>query len=287
MTLARLLATLLAALLAATVANAATEEWPPNPELGDRIYQPTLGQPGKDVIWLPTPDALVVRMLTAAGVTKNDLVYDLGCGDGKIPIAAAKQFGARAVGIEYEADMAQLARRNVARAGVELSVKIITGDIFVEDFSAATVVTLYLLPELNLKLRPTILKMKPGTRVTSHQFHMGDWEPDEHFVVEGRDGYLWFVPANVAGEWTVKQDNGAESTLSLVQHNQKVAGTLTAGGKTQTLLSPSLRGTTLSFSFIDADNNLRAARFMVAGDSMRGEYSWWAGTRTLATARKR
>ena len=281
MTLARLLATILAAMLAATVAHALAEEWPPNPELGDRIYQPQLGQAGKDVIWLPTPDALVVRMLTAAAVTKDDLVYDLGCGDGKIPIAAAKQFGARAVGIEYEAEMAQLARRNVARAGVELSVKIITGDIFVEDFSTATVVTLYLLPELNLKLRPTILKMKPGTRVTSHQFHMGDWEPDEHFVIEGRDGYLWFVPANIAGEWTVKQDNGAESTISFVQHNQKISGTLTAGGKTQTLLGASLRGTTLSFSFVDADNNLRAARFLVVGDSMRGEYNWWGGTLSL------
>ena len=287
MTLARPLSTLLAALLAATMAHAFAEDWPPNPELGDRIYRPELGQPGKDVIWLPTPDALVVRMLTAAGVTKNDLVYDLGCGDGKIPIAAAKQFGAGAVGIEYEAEMAQLARRNVARAGVELSVKIITGDIFVEDFSRATVVTLYLLPELNLKLRPTILKMKPGTRVVSHQFPMGDWEPDEHFVVEGRDGYLWYVPASVAGEWTVKQDDGLESTVSLMQRHQKVAGTLTAGGKTQTLLGPSLRGNRLSFSFIDADNNLRAGRFLVAGDSMRGEYNWWGGTRTLATARKR
>ncbi|MBK8742642.1 MAG: methyltransferase domain-containing protein [Betaproteobacteria bacterium] len=287
MTLARLFATLLAALLAATAANALSEEWPPNQELGDRIYQPTLGQAGKDVIWLPTPDALVVRMLTAAAVTKDDLVYDLGCGDGKIPIAAAKQFGARAVGIEYEADMAQLARRNVARAGVESTVNIITGDIFVEDFTKATVVTLYLLPELNLKLRPTILKMKPGTRVVSHQFHMGDWEPDEHFVVEGRDGYLWYVPASVAGEWTVKQDDGLESTVSLMQRHQKVAGTLTAGGKTQTLLGPSLRGNRLSFSFVDADNNLRAGRFVVAGDSMRGEYNWWGGTRTLATARKR
>ena len=287
MILARPLATLLAALLATMPATAFAQIWGSDTELGDRIYQPTLGQPGKDVIWLPTPDALVVRMLTASEVTKDDLVYDLGSGDGKIPIAAAKQFRARAVGIEYNSDMAELARRNVARAGVESMVNIITGDIFVEDFSKATVITMYLLPELNQKLRPTILKMKPGTRVTSHQFHMGDWEPDEHFQVEGRDGYLWHVPASVAGEWTLEQDSGSESTLSLVQRYQKVAGTLTSGGKTQTLLGASLRGDKLAFSFVDAENNLRSARFTVAGNSMRGELGWGPASRTRATARKR
>ena len=126
-------------------------------------------------------------------------MYDLGAGDGKIPIAAAKQFGARAVGIEYNPDMAELARRNAKRAGVDDLVTIITGDIFKEDFSKATVVTMYLLPDLNLKLRPMILKMKPGTRVTSHQFHMGDWEPDETLTQEYRDAYVWIVPADVAG----------------------------------------------------------------------------------------
>jgi tRNA A58 N-methylase Trm61 len=129
-------------------------------------------------------------MLTAAKVTKDDLVYDLGSGDGKIPIAAAKQFGAHAVGIEYNADMAELARRNAKRAGVDNLVKIVTGDIFKEDFSKATVVTMYLLPELNLRLRPTILNMKPGTRVTSHQFTMGDWEADETAEIEYRTAYL-------------------------------------------------------------------------------------------------
>ena len=288
MLLARPSATLLATLLAAvTLATAFAQEWPPKQELGDQIYQPTLGQVGKDVIWLPTPDALVVRMLNAAEVTKDDIVYDLGAGDGKIPIAAAKQYRARAVGIEYNPDMAELARRNVGRAGVEASVKIITGDIFVEDFSKATVVTMYLLPELNQKLRPTILKMKPGTRVTSHQFNMGDWEPDEHFIVEGRDGFLWHVPASVAGEWMVKLDNGVESTVSFVQRYQKVSGTLTSGGKTQALLGPTLRGDKLSFSYVDAENNLRGGRFNVAGDSMRGEFSWWSGSRMLAIARKR
>ncbi|MEO8752661.1 MAG: class I SAM-dependent methyltransferase [Casimicrobiaceae bacterium] len=286
MILARPLATLLAALLASSFATAG-DEWRLGEQFGDRIYQPVLRQAGKDVVWLPTPDALVVRMLSAAEVTKNDLVYDLGAGEGRIPIAAARQFGARAVGIEYNADMAELARRNVARAGLESTVKIITGDIFEEDFSKATVVTMYLLPELNVKLRPTILKMKPGTRVAAHQFHMGDWEPDEHFQVEGRDGYLWYVPASVAGEWTLKQDNGLVSTFSLVQRYQKVAGTLTSGDTTQTLLGVSLRGDRLGFSFVDASNNVRSARFIVEGDSMRGELGWWAASRMYATARKR
>src|SRR5690349_4911585 len=172
------------------------------PEYGDDVYRPRLGQTGKDVIWIPTPDTLVTKMLTAAKVTKDDLVYDLGAGDGKIPIAAARDFGAKAVGIEYNPDMAELARRNAKRANVEQQVSIITGDIFVEDFSKATVVTMYLLPELNLKLRPIVLKMKPGTRVVSHAFHMGDWEPDEQLSEFGRDAFLWYVPARVEGTWT-------------------------------------------------------------------------------------
>ena len=174
----------------------------------DEVYQPTPGQAGKDVVWIPTPDALVTRMLEAVKTTKDDLVYDLGSGDGKIPIAAAKQYGAKAVGIEYNPEMAEFARRNVKRAGVENLVNIITGDIFVEDFSKATVVTMYLLPQLNVKLRPIILGMKPGTRVTSHQFDMGDWEPDQHLKVESRDAYVWIVPAAVGGEWVLKDEQG-------------------------------------------------------------------------------
>ena len=148
------------------------------------------------------------RMLEAVKATKDDLVYDLGAGDGKIPIAAAKEYGAKAVGIEYNPEMAEFARRNVKRAGVDNLVNIITGDIFVEDFSKATVVTMYLLPQLNVKLRPTILKMKPGTRVTSHQFDMGDWEPDQHLKIETRDAYVWIVPAAVGGEWALKDEGG-------------------------------------------------------------------------------
>jgi SAM-dependent methyltransferase len=278
-------ARLIVALAAATLATAVIAQ--PKPEYGDEIFQPSVGQAGKDVIWVPTPDALVTRMLTAAKVTKDDLVYDLGSGDGKIPIAAAKQFGAHAVGIEYNADMAELARRNAKRAGVDNLVKIVTGDIFKEDFSKATVVTMYLLPDLNLRLRPTILKMKPGTRVASHQFHMGDWEPDEKYSVEFRDAYLWYVPAQVEGSWTFKEDgNGAEGTVSLVQRYQRVGGTLTISGKSQPLLGVALRGDKLNFGFIDTDNTLRTARVTVAGNSFSGDLSGHGRSATV-TGRKR
>jgi len=142
-------------------------------------YEPVRGQAGKDVIWIPTPEPLVEKMLNAARVSSEDRVFDLGAGDGIIAITAAKKFGAQSVGIEYNPQMADFARRKVREAGMADKVRIITGDIFKEDFSSATVVTLYLLPDLNLRLRPILLGMKPGTRVVSHAFTMGDWEPEE------------------------------------------------------------------------------------------------------------
>src|SRR5262245_60415389 len=171
-------------------------------------YEPQVGQAGKDVIWVPTPDDVVDRMLRMAQVTKDDLVYDLGAGDGKIAIAAARNYGARSVGIEYNPDMAKHAQGNVVKAGVQDRSRIIQGDIFATDFSQATVITLYLLPALNLKLRPTILNMKPGTRVVSHSFTMDDWEPDETSSSDGRRAYFWMVPANVNGGWSA--DIGGE-----------------------------------------------------------------------------
>ena len=274
-----------ALLLALFVATTAMAQ--PKPEHGDEVYQPTVGQAGKDVIWVPTPDALVTKMLQAVKTTKDDLVFDLGSGDGKIPIAAAKEFGATAVGIEYNPDMAELARRNVKRAGVDGKVRIITGDIFKEDFSKATVVTMYLLPDLNLKLRPIILKMKPGTRVTSHQFHMGDWEADEKLNIEFRDAYVWYVPADVAGEWALKEESGGfEGVVTLAQRYQRVGGTITTGGKTQPLLSPTLTGDKLAFSFVDNENNLRTVKTTVSGATMSGDLSWF-GRSTNVSARRR
>ena len=252
----------------------------------DETYNPTPGQAGKDVVWVPTPDAMVVKMLESVKTTKDDIVYDLGSGDGKIPIAAAKEYGAKSIGIEYNPEMAEFARRNVKRAGVEPLVNIITGDIFIEDFSKATVVTMYLLPQLNVKLRPTLLAMKPGTRVTSHQFDMGDWEPDQSFKVESRDGYVWIVPAPVGGEWTIKDERDSLSgTLNLVQRYQRLGGTITVAGKAQPLLGAWMDGDKVGFSFIDSENNMQTARMSVAGSTMKGTLS--DARRTAVTATKR
>lgn len=227
-------------------------------DFGDDQYKPSMGQSGKDVIWIPTGNELVTKMLKIANVGPSDLVYDLGAGDGKIAIAAARDFGAQAVGIEYNPDMAALGQRNAERSGVANKVKIIQGDIFKEDFSKATVVTLYLLPELNYQLRPTILKMKPGTRVVSHAFDMGDWQPDAD-IDNPAKGYFWIVPANVAGEWVFNSfDSKGSTILKLSQKYQYVGGSITIGKKTQAILNPVLKGNTLQFSYVDHENNLRS-----------------------------
>ncbi len=194
---------------------------------GDDLYQPSVGQAGKDVIWVPTPDTLVKAMLTAAKVTPADFVVDLGCGDGRIPIAAAREFGARAHGIDYNGDMVALARRNAERAGLRGKVSFQRADIFETDFSTATVVTLYLLPNLNLKLRPTLLAMKPGTRVVSNAFDMGDWEADEVVRTDEATGYLWIVPAQVSGRWAFEIGNDRFAS-NLAQTYQMVSA---QGGK--------------------------------------------------------
>lgn len=213
-------------------------------KLGDDQYRPSVGQAGKDVIWVPTPESLVKALLTAARVTKDDYVVDLGSGDGRFPIAAARDFGARAHGIDYNGDMVALARRNAERAGVRTRVTFQRGDIFQSDFSSATVITLYLLPNLNLKLRPTILAMKPGTRVVSHAFDMGDWEPDETIRTDEATGYLWIVPANLAGRWAFEVGN-QRFTATISQTYQK----LTARGGP--LNGGRVRGREVTFTLAD------------------------------------
>jgi len=261
---------------------AAAQEFP---KYGDDIYRPRLRQPGKDVMWLPTPDAMVTRMLEAAKVTKGDVVYDLGAGEGRIPIAAARQFGASAVGIEYDPALAALARRNAERAGVADTAKIVTGDIFKEDFSKATVVTMYLLPDLNFQLRPQLLAMKPGTRVVSHMWDMGEWEPDEEFVAAGSEAFLWIVPAKVAGRWTLRDEGGWEAEASITQKFQRIGGTLTVRGKSQPLLGAYVNGTTLGFTFEDSDGAIRSVRVQVSGDRLAGQLRF-AGNLTALTGRK-
>jgi len=242
-------------------------------QTGDSLYQPDVGQSGKDVIWVPTNDGLVKMLLDIANVKPSDVVYDLGAGDGKIAIAAARDYGARAVGIEYNPDMAALAQRNADRSGVAEKVKIINGDIFIEDFSEATVVTLYLLPNLNLKLRPTLLAMKPGTRVVSNSFNMGDWEPDQRLGSDYTIGYYWVVPANVGGTWQLNGEELRDAQMTLEQKFQNVGGTLTVRGKTQPILSAKLSGDNLSIRFLNEVGHHRTAQLKVAGDRMVGQVS--------------
>ena len=153
-----------------------------------------------DVIFVATPPDVVTAMLELAEVTPSDLVLDLGSGDGRIAIAAAKQFGARGVGVEIDAELIEEARENARQAGVGDRVRFLQEDLFQAELSEATVVTLYLLPPLNLKLRPRLFQnLKPGTRVVSHAFDMGDWKPDRERTVDGRTVYFWVIPANAKG----------------------------------------------------------------------------------------
>jgi SAM-dependent methyltransferase len=255
------------------------------PKYGDEIYQPRLRQHGKDVMWIPTPDAMVTRMLEAAKTTRFDTVYDLGAGEGRIPIAAAKQFGARAVGIEYDPKLAALAKRNAERAGVADKVTIVQGDIFKEDFTRATVVTLYLLPDLNYQLRPQLLAMKPGTRVVSHMWDMGEWEPDEAFNVEGSEAFLWIVPARAAGRWALRDDKSWEAEIAVTQHFQRIGGTITIRGKAQPILGAYVSGPIMGFTFVDSDGGIRSVRAQIDGDRIAGQLRF-VGNITLLSGRK-
>jgi hypothetical protein len=240
-------------------------------------YKPKVGQEGKDVIWVPTPEGLIDKMLAAAKVNDKDTLFDLGAGDGIIAITAARKYGAKSVGIEYNPDMAQFARRKVAEAGLTDKVKIITGDIFQEDFSSATVITLYLMPHLNLKLRPILLKMKPGTRVVSNTFTMGEWEPDETVFDQHWKGYFWVVPAQIEGAWVMTGMEGGPLRLNISQSFQNIGGTLTRGGQTLTLLGAKLRGDEVKFQFVTPDRKVHAFSGRLEGRRLTGtvvaEYS--------------
>ncbi len=233
-------------LLAAAVAPA-----PPGSRAECEAAHPLAwGRAGKDVVWVPTPDAVVHAMLTMAQVTPQDLVVDLGAGDGRIAIAAAKPpFGARSVGIEYDPDLARFAGCLVQAEGVADKVRIVEGDIFKEDLGRATVVTTYLLPHLNLCVRHRLLAMEPGTRVASHQFPMADWEPDESAEIQGRNVYLWVVPARVDGVWDFEDSDGKRFTIELRQKFGKLAGEITRGRVREPLLSAAVRGRDLRLTF--------------------------------------
>jgi SAM-dependent methyltransferase len=234
-------------------------------------FEPQVGQAGKDVIWVPTPDDVVDRMLTMAQVTPNDFVIDLGSGDGKIAILAARKFGARALGIEYNPDMVKLSQSNAQAAGVAGKASFRNADIFASDFSQASVITMYLLPGLNMKLRPQILSMRPGTRVVSHSFTMEDWEADEISTVDGRRAYFWVVPANVMGSWTL-ESNGQKTDLTLEQTFQKINGTVALGGMQAGLREGRMRGPHISFAYVDQAGVRREFSGEVNGRQMQGSF---------------
>jgi SAM-dependent methyltransferase len=228
--------------LAAPLAQTAT---PQAPATG--TYEPQVGQEGKDVIWVPTAQTLVDRMLEMGEVTSDDYVVDLGSGDGRTVISVAK-LGARGHGIEYNPDLVTLSKQNAEAAGVADRATFTQADIFESDFSDADVITLFLLPELNVRLRPTLLDMKPGTRVVSNSFNMGDWTPDDSVEVAGDcsnwcRAYKWVVPAKVAGEWQVGEDQ-----LALDQTYQMLSGSLTKDGANHEISEAKMDGRTISFT---------------------------------------
>ncbi len=238
-------------------------------------YEPQVGQEGKDVIWVPTPQALVDKMLDIAKVTPKDYVIDLGSGDGRTVITAAKR-GSRALGIEYNPDMVELSKRNAAKAGVSDKANFVKADLFETDFSEAQVITMFLLPDINLKLRPKILEQKPGTRIVSNSFTMGDWNADESATV--KDGcasyctaHLWIVPAKVDGRWKLSQGE-----LTLKQTYQTFSGSMRSNGTTTPVSDAKLNGEQISFT-------AGGVRFsgVVKGNSMEGESTKgkWTATR--------
>jgi SAM-dependent methyltransferase len=210
-------------------------------------FTPQSGQPGKDVVWVPTPQALVDRMLEMGKVTANDYVIDLGSGDGRTVITAAK-LGAKAKGIEYNPDMVELAKRNAEKEGMGGKAEFVRGDIFESNFSEATVITLFLLPSLNVRLRPILLDMKPGTRVVSNTFDMGDWESDDRIQATGEcssycRAYLWIVPAKVGGTWKT-----ADGELVLEQKYQMLTGNLKKGNVIAPISAAKMYGDQITFT---------------------------------------
>ena len=229
-------------------------------------FEPEYGQQGKDVVWVPTAQALVDRMLDMAKAVPGDYVIDLGSGDGRTVITAAKR-GIKALGVEYNPDMVELSRRNAAAAGAKLAT-FVQGDIFKTDFSQATVITLFLLPDLNVRLRPQLQGMKPGTRVVSNSFDMGDWEPDQEVSATTEctsycRAMLWIIPAKVAGTWQMPRGD-----LTLAQTYQNVSGTLKSPGGDTPISNAKMRADQISFTVADKVYTGR-----VTGNRMEGTAS--------------
>ena len=269
---AALLSTFAVSALAAQPAAAPSKE-----------FEPSVGQEGKDVIWVPTPQALVERMLQMAATKPTDYVVDLGSGDGRTVITAVKKFGATALGIEYNPDMVALAKRAAQKEGVADKAQFMQADIFQTDFSKATVLTLYLLPSLNLKLRPTILDMKPGTRVVSHAFTMDDWQADMVDSADGRTAYMWIVPAKVAGTWKIDAPGARGYEAQFTQQYQNIGGSAKSNGKVVQFSNGKLRGETITFTI--ADDTKREFTGKVDGNRIAGTVKTGGGESKFTATR--
>jgi Methyltransferase domain len=239
-------------------------------------YEPSVGQEGKDVVWVPTPQALVDKMLDMAKVTPKDYVIDLGSGDGRTVITAAKR-GVKAHGIEYNPDMVELSKRNAAKEGVSDKATFAKADLFETDFSQATVITLFLLPSINIKLRPKILDLKPGTRIVSNSFDMEEWKPDETGTAAGCENWctahLWIVPAKVGGTWKLPQGE-----LTLKQTFQVVSGTIKSGNVI-TPVNGKLNGDQITFTAGEAQYAGRVSGNSMEGTVKGGSNGKWSATR--------
>jgi SAM-dependent methyltransferase len=270
-------------LLVAAAAGQAQPAGQPQPrsrEECEAAYPASWGRAGKDVVWVPTLDGVVLAMLSMAQVAPGDLVLDLGAGDGKIAIAAARSFDARAVGIEYDPGLARRAECLVRVEGLADRVRIVQGDIFKEDFGAASVVTLYLLPHLNLCVRHRLLAMAPGTRVVSHQYGMAEWPADQSVNILGRDVHLWIVPARVDGIWDFRDSQGTTFAVDLRQTFGALSGQIEQGGGVrEALVSPTLRGVELRFAFGAGGEAVKFSG-TVRGNEITGVLSTGSSART-------
>jgi len=271
-----LLGLILAVLFAGAFAQAQQPQQQQNPP---GQFQPTPGQAGKDVIWLPTAQTLVDKMLDLGKVTAQDVLFDLGSGDGRTVITAAKR-GARAYGIEYNPDMVELSKRTAAAAGVGEKATFEKADLFETDFSKATVITMFLLPDINLRLRPKILDLKPGTRIVSNSFTMGEWEADDTVNVSDDcttycTAYLWIVPAKTAGTW-----QSAQGELTLGQEFQMVTGTLKNGAVSTPITGGRLLGDQITFTVGGAQYKGRVNGNAIDGTvASNGKTEKWSATR--------
>jgi hypothetical protein len=273
--LIRPLALMLAVSLVTTPVFAQAAQTAQKPQTTQKPYEPSVGQEGKDVVWVPTPQALVDKMLEIAKVTPSDFLMDLGSGDGRTVITAAKK-GTRAIGIEYNPDMVELSKRNAATAGVSDKATFVKADLFETDLSKASVITMFLLPTINMKLRPTLLNLKPGTRIVSNTFTMEDWEADETAEVTDDctswcTALLWIVPAKVEGTWQMPKGE-----LKLTQKFQMISGTL---GSTP-ITEGKVRGYDVTFT---AGNVKYAGR--LDGNTINGSLPGTNGSSWTATRR--